>query len=101
MTFPIIPADPGITRQVLAESPEMMVVAFRFEAGSIGKVHNHVHVQTTYVEKGNFTFTIEGVEHALSAGDSLVIPSNAVHGCVCHDAGTLIDNFTPRRDDFL
>jgi quercetin dioxygenase-like cupin family protein len=41
------------------------------------------------------------VEHALSAGDSLVIPSGAVHGCLCLEEGVLIDSFTPRRDDFL
>ncbi|MEL6522840.1 MAG: cupin, partial [Pseudomonadota bacterium] len=35
------------------------------------------------------------------AGDSLIIPSNAVHGCKCLQSGKLIDSFTPRRDDFL
>jgi len=30
-----------------------------------------------------------------------VIPSEAVHGCVCLEPGELIDCFTPRRDDFL
>lgn len=101
MTFPVTKTDPGVTRQVLAENPDMMVVAFRFEKSAEGKLHNHVHVQSTYVETGRFTFTIESTSYALEPGDSLVIPSNAMHGCVCHEAGTLIDTFTPRRDDFL
>lgn len=99
--YPIIAAEPGVKRQVLAENPQMMVVAFRFDSGAQGSLHSHPHVQATYVEAGRFTFTLDGVEHELGPGDSLVIPSGATHGCICHQSGTLIDTFTPRRDDFL
>lgn len=101
MTHPIVPTDPGVTRQVLAENPDMMVVAFRFDTGAQGALHNHPHVQSTYVEAGRFTFTVDGTDHELGPGDSLVIPSNAPHGCTCVEAGMLIDTFAPRRDDFL
>ena len=30
-TFPEVAADPGIRRQVLSETPELMVGAFRFQ----------------------------------------------------------------------
>lgn len=100
--FPIVDADPGVTRQVLSENEQLMVVAFRFaEAGAEGKLHNHPHIQSTYVESGRFRFTIDGDAFEVGSGDSFVIPSNAVHGCVCLEPGTLIDGFTPRRDDFL
>lgn len=33
--------------------------------------------------------------------DMIVIPSNVEHGCVALEAGSLIDTFAPRRDDFL
>lgn len=99
--FPIVNADRGVTRQVLADAPELMVVAFRFEAGGQGKLHHHPHVQSTYVKSGRFRFSQDGEEFEVGPGDSFVIPSNAVHGCTCLEAGTLIDCFTPRRDDFL
>ena len=99
--FPVVDADPGVTRQVLADSPEMMVVAFRFETGGAGKLHSHPHIQSTYVEAGRFRFSMDGTEFEVGPGDSFVIPSEAVHGCTCLEAGTLIDCFTPRRDDFL
>ena len=101
-TFPEVTADPGIRRQVLSDSPDLMVVAFRFQQeGAEGKLHNHPHVQSTYVESGRFRFTIDGKTFDVSPGDSFVIPSNALHGCVCLEPGTLVDTFTPRRDDFL
>ena len=101
MTYPTIATDPGVTRQVLSESPEMMVVAFRFATGAEGKLHDHPHIQATYVQSGRFRFHLAGTEHDLAPGDSLIIPSGARHGCVCLEAGNLIDTFTPRRDDFL
>ena len=100
--FPEVPADPGVTRQVLSDSLDLMMVAFRFQAeGAEGKLHNHPHVQSTYVESGRFVFTVAEETFEVAAGESFVIPSNAVHGCRCLEPGTLIDTFTPRRDDFL
>ena len=101
MPYPTVVTDPGVTRQVLSEIPEMMVVAFRFEAGAEGRLHDHPHVQSTYVRSGRFRFTIDGTAHDIGPGDSLAIPSGARHGCTCLEAGTLIDGFAPRRDDFL
>ncbi|MEL6677203.1 MAG: cupin domain-containing protein [Pseudomonadota bacterium] len=99
--FPVVDADPGVTRQVLADHPDLMVVCFRFQTGAEGKLHNHPHVQSTFVKTGRFRFSQDGVETEYGPGDSFVIPSQAVHGCVCLEAGALIDCFTPRRDDFL
>lgn len=100
--YPEVAADPGIDRQVLSQTPELMVVAFRFrQEGAEGKLHHHVHVQSTYVESGRFRFAVGEESFEVGPGDSFVIPSNTVHGCVCLEPGTLIDTFTPRRDDFL
>lgn len=88
-------------RTVLAHSPELMVVSFVFGAGDEGALHSHPHVQSTYVRSGRFRFTQDGRQFEVGPGDSFVIPSGAVHGCLCLEPGELIDNFTPRRDDFL
>lgn len=101
MTYPIVPTGPGVTRKVLSDHPDLMVVAFCFDAGAVGALHSHPHVQATYVASGRFAFTLDEVEHEIGPGDSLMIPGGAVHGCRCLMAGALIDSFTPRRDDFL
>ena len=100
-TFPAIAADTGVTRRVLSDSPQLMVVAFDFEAGAEGRLHSHPHVQSTYVESGRFVFSLDGEDFEVGPGDSFVIPSGAVHGCRCLEGGRLVDGFTPRRDDFL
>jgi quercetin dioxygenase-like cupin family protein len=100
--FPIVSTGENLTRQVLADHKDLMLVAFNFEAaGAVGALHNHPHVQSTYVKSGKFRFTVADVETEIGPGDSIIIPTNAVHGCLCLEPGTLIDCFTPRRDDFL
>jgi quercetin dioxygenase-like cupin family protein len=100
--FPIVETGSNVTRQVLADHPNMMVVAFRFrKIGAEGALHNHPHVQSTYVKSGRFRFTVGDDVTEVSPGDSFVIPSGTMHGCVCLEPGTLVDSFTPRRDDFL
>ena len=100
--FPIVATGDGVTRQVLADHPELMVVAFRLDSvGAVGALHDHPHVQSTYVEQGRFRFTIGDEAREVGPGDSFVVPSGVTHGCVCLEPGTLVDCFTPRRDDFL
>ena len=99
--FPIVATDPGVTRQVLADHPDLMMVSFRFEPGAQGRLHSHPHVQSTFVKSGRFAFSIDGKSVELGPGDSVIIPSGAEHGCVCRAPGELIDCFTPRREDFL
>lgn len=100
-TFPIVSPGEGVKRQVLSDSPELMVVSFSFEKDAEGALHNHPHIQSTYVRSGRFRFSVAGDSIDVGPGDSFVIPSDAVHGCVCLEPGELIDTFTPRRDDFL
>lgn len=101
VSYPEIETGPGATRQVLAESPDLMVVAFRFAEGAEGPLHSHPHVQATFVQSGRFAFTLGVEECEVGPGDAFVIPSGLIHGCRCLEAGLLVDSFTPRRDDFL
>jgi quercetin dioxygenase-like cupin family protein len=100
-SYPVADAGGGVTRQVLSQSPEIMLVAVDFPKDGVGALHSHAHVQATLVEAGRFEFTIDSKSFTVGPGDSFVVPSNAVHGCRALEAGRLIDCFTPRRDDFL
>ena len=45
--------------------------------------------------------TIGEEKKILKAGDGYYVAPNLFHGCVCLEAGVLIDTFTPMREDFL
>ncbi|MFD1768313.1 cupin domain-containing protein [Sphingobacterium suaedae] len=91
----------GVQRKVMVYNDELMVVKVRFEAGSVGELHQHPHVQTSYVSKGKFSYIIDGEERILERGDVCIVPSGRLHGCTCIEAGELIDSFTPYRQDFV
>lgn len=96
-----VETGPGATRRVLLHTPELMLVEFNFEAGAVGALHAHPHVQASYVASGRFEVTIGGETETLRTGESFIVPPNAQHGVVALEAGTLIDSFTPARADFL
>jgi quercetin dioxygenase-like cupin family protein len=95
------PTDPGVRRQILAYGPEVMLVRVVFEAGAIGPEHRHPHVQCSLVESGSFEITIDGRTETLDAGDSFYVPGNVLHGAKALTAGSLIDTFSPMREEFI
>lgn len=99
--LPWEPVAEGMKRKIMAYDKSVMMVRVEFETGGIGTVHQHPHVQITNVEKGVFEVEIAGEKKVLHAGDAFYVPSNVLHGAVCLEAGTLIDIFSPAREDFL
>lgn len=91
----------GVVRRVLAYTDGLMCVENQFEQGAVGALHSHPHTQITYVVRGAFSFTIDGEERVVRAGDTLLKEDGVVHGCTCLEEGTLLDIFTPMREDFV
>ena len=91
----------GTTRRVLAWNEQLMTVEVAFEKGATGAPHSHPHVQCSYVLSGKFSYTAEGETVIMNPGDSIVVPGGLVHGTECLEAGTLLDVFTPMREDFV
>ena len=91
----------GLTRRVLAWNDQLMAAEVGNEAGAAGELHRHPHTQCSYVLSGRFKYIVEGETVELGAGDSVVVPGGALHGTECIEAGTLLDIFTPARQDFL
>ncbi|UIR57266.1 cupin domain-containing protein [Sphingobacterium sp. SRCM116780] len=91
----------GVKRQVAVFNSMMMLTKVKFEKGAKGELHQHPHIQISYVKSGKFLYIIDDVVQTLEEGDSCIIPANSVHGCECISAGELIDSFTPCREDFL
>ena len=93
--------DQGVERKILGYDDEVMMVCVRFEKGAIGSLHHHVHRQITYVQAGSFEVTINDNKKVLQQGDCFFVAPDLVHGVVALEEGSLVDVFTPARQDFL
>jgi quercetin dioxygenase-like cupin family protein len=91
----------GVRRQILGHGPDLMMVAVQFESGAVGALHHHPHRQVTYVAAGSFEASVDGEQCVLTAGDCFYVAADLEHGVRALTAGTLIDVFTPARQDFL
>ena len=91
----------GIQRKIFGYDDQIMLVKAKFEAGAVGTLHEHHHVQVTYVESGVFEMTIGEEKKIIRKGDGYYVPPHAIHGCVCVEPGILIDVFSPFREDFV
>lgn len=95
------PAGEGVERQIMGYDGQLMIVKVKFEQGAVGSMHKHYHSQATYVASGKFELEIGGKKQVLEAGDGYYVAPDELHGCVCLEAGVLIDTFSPHRADFV
>jgi quercetin dioxygenase-like cupin family protein len=93
----------GIRRKIVGHTPELMSVLVQFDQGAIGTAHAHDgHDQIAYVVSGAFEAMIGRERRVLRAGDAFIAPRHTLHGVVALEpASTLLDQFSPRRDDYL
>ncbi|WP_129716429.1 cupin domain-containing protein [Pedobacter sp. SYP-B3415] len=93
--------DAGVSRKIMSYTPELMLVKVRFEQDAVGYLHQHPHLQMSYVATGKFEVQIGEEKRILQTGDVFFAPSAVTHGVTCLEAGLLIDVFNPAREDFI
>jgi len=100
---PFIVVNDNVKRKILSHQGGLMAVEVHFTGPTTDPaIHNHPHEQIVYVVKGRFEFDMNGEKTMMSPGDSIYIEPNVPHGALMLDAeGTLLDIFTPQREDFL
>ena len=102
-TTPWTELGDGIRRRIVAHTPQLMSVLVQFDQGAVGTPHAHdVHDQIAYVVCGSFEAEVAGVKRVLKPGDAFIAVHGHLHGVVALEQGaTLLDQFSPRRDDYL
>lgn len=90
-----------IQRKIMSYNEDVMLVKVAFQKGGIGAMHQHPHLQISYIDGGAFEVTIGNQTRILKDGDVYFVPSNVMHGVVCLESGILIDVFNPMREDFV
>ena len=91
----------GVQRRTLATGRTMMQMIVKLDSGSHLPEHQHPHEQIAHVLSGKLSLTIAGVAHELNAGDSFYIASNVPHAADALEDTTVIDTFSPSREDLL
>ncbi len=93
----------GIRRKIVGHTPELMSVLVQFDKGAIGTPHAHdAHDQIAYVLAGSFEVEVDGVKRVLKVGEAFIAPRLKRHGVVALEQDSaLLDQFSPRRDDYL
>mgnify|MGYP001167359628 CR=1 FL=1 len=69
-------------------------------AGATLPEHSHPHEQVTNIISGRFEMTVDGETQTIEAGAVVVIPSGAKHRARALTDCTIIDIFSPVRDDY-
>ena len=92
--------EPGLRRQVMSYSPNLMLVRHKMEEGWMGAAHSHPQEQLLYVVSGAIQLTIGNVVHSLNAGDSILVAGGTPHQASTDRPSEVLDIFTPFRPDY-
>ncbi len=92
--------EPGLRRQVMSSSPDMMLVRHRMKKGWVGARHSHPHEQLVYIISGHLTFEYPGGVFEAKTGDSFLVPGDVVHQASAQEDSEVLDIFTPYREDY-
>ena len=94
--------DDGIQRRLLNRGGSLMLVEFQFEGTPEMPPHAHPHEQIGYILSGEFEVTCGDDTTKAGPGDSYYVPPNVEHGVrLLTEQGTILDTFTPQREDFV
>lgn len=91
---------PGVVRRTLVSGDRITFVEIRIEPGAEVPGHTHPHEQAGHVASGRVHFRIGDIDRELGPGDSYLIPGDVPHHVAALDAATLIEAFSPVREEF-
>lgn len=91
----------GVFLAQLAAGEQMSVQHFRIEPGAVVDDHSHEHEQGGYLFEGSLAFTVDSENYLVEAGDSYVIPPDAVHAVENRgdEPAIGVELFSPPRPD--
>ena len=96
-----IKALPGVNRKTLVYGQKTLMTEFFLERGNSIPAHAHPYEQTGYLVNGKLKFTIGSEVFDAESGDSWCIPADEIHGAEVLENSTVIEIFSPVREDYL
>lgn len=90
---------PGIVGRII-HTDKMSMSFFEIAKGAVLPQHHHIHEQTSYIQEGDFEFTVNGETKVVSAGNYINIEANTPHSALALTDCKVIDVFVPCREDY-
>ncbi|MFL6583481.1 MAG: cupin domain-containing protein [Chthoniobacterales bacterium] len=100
-TNPWIEICPGIKRRTVAHGATMYQMVAQLEAGSRMPAHEHPQEQIVHILRGRMRLIVAGEAHEMATGDSFYLGSRVPHGVETIEETTVLDTFSPPRDEYL
>jgi quercetin dioxygenase-like cupin family protein len=94
-------ALPGVMQKTLVFGDKTLMTEFLLAKGSSLPLHAHPYEQTGYLVKGRIRLKIGEEEFDVNVGDAWNIPMNVAHGAQVMENSTVIEVFSPAREDYL
>lgn len=98
---PWIEIAPGIKRRTICSGATMYQMHAELKAGSRMPEHKHAQEQIAHVVRGRMNLIVAGEAHELAAGQAFYLASEVPHAVETIEDTTVIDTFSPPRDDYL
>jgi quercetin dioxygenase-like cupin family protein len=98
---PWIDIAPGIRRRTITHGASMYQMIAKLDAGSRMPEHKHPQEQVVHILEGKMRLIVAGEPHELRGGESFYLASNVPHGVETIEDTTVLDTFSPPRDDYL
>ena len=96
-----IDITPGIRRRTLVTGKTMYQMRAELAAGSQLPEHHHPEEQIAHILCGRIRLIVAGVPHELGVGESFYIGGNVPHAVETLEDTTVLDTFSPPREDYL
>ncbi len=96
--------EKGFRSRIIAYTPEVMMMEWHFfHENYVIPLHQHYHVQMSYIVKGSAKMILDnGSEKLCKAGDAVAFGPNEAHSVITAEPDTvMIDVFSPVRLDHL
>ena len=91
----------GVMQKTLTYGEKTLLTNIQFSKGAIIPSHQHPHEQTGFLISGGMDFNIDGQHFIAEPGDSWTIQGNIPHGAVALEESSVIEVFSPVREDYL
>ena len=85
----------------MVHTADLTIAYWGIDKESVLPLHKHLNTQTTHVVSGQLELCISGVTRVFNAGELVVIDANELHSGKALTSCSVIDTFTPAREDYI